>query len=319
MADLRIAKPATDAEKKTQTTTDTWEFTPTMAKGWKSPPFQRPLRVNDKVLEVAKEIAQNGGIVSGMLTIGIFEDERWLVDGQHRREAFYQSGCKTGYADVRIVHFDTVAEMADEFVKLNQHLVSLKPDDIVRGMEPSCEPIAKLRKKCPYVGYDNIRRNERAPVIAMAQLLRCWAGSANDTPRNGGISAARLAEQFSMNDCDELAVFMDCAFTAWGREVANARLWSSLNLTLCMWLFRRTYLSVHSSKTTRVSVENFTKCMMSVAAAELYVAWLVGRQLCPRDLKPSYDKLKGLFASRLEKDTGKRPLMPAPAWATGKA
>jgi len=318
MPDLKIAKPASAAEKKTQTTTDTWEFTPATAKTWKSPPFQRPLRVNTKVQEVAQELRENGGIISGMITIGIFEGERWLVDGQHRREAFYQSGCKTGYADVRIVQFDTMADMADEFVKLNQHLVNLKPDDIVRGMESSCPPLAKLRQRCKYVGYDNIRRSDTSPVIAMAQLLRCWAGSANDTPRAGGISAAQLAERFSMSDCDELVGFLDCAFTAWSRDAVNAKLWGALNITLCMWLYRRMHLSVHSSKTTRVSQENFTKCLMSVAAAEIYVSWLVGRQLAPRDLKPCYDRLKKVFAGRLEKETNKRPLMPAPAWATGK-
>lgn len=315
MADLKIAQPATEAEKKTKTTTDTWEFTPATAKTWKSPPFQRPLRVNAKVQDVARQIKASGGVISGMLTIGIFEGMRWLVDGQHRREAFYLSGCASGFADVRIVHFDTMAEMADEFVELNGHLVNLKPDDIVRGMEPSCAPIAKLRKRCPYIGYDNIRRNDKSPVIAMAQVLRCWAGSANDTPRTGGVSAAQLAERFSMSDCEDLATFMNCAFTAWGRAGDTAKLWGSLNVTLCMWLFRRMHMSVHSSKTTRVSAENFTRCLMSLGSAEIYVSWLVGRQLQPRDLKPAYERLGGLFKGRLEKETGKRHLMPAPAWA----
>jgi hypothetical protein len=316
MADLRIAKPATDAEKKTQTTTDTWEFTAATAKTWRSPPFQRPLRVNDKVTQAAAEIKESGGVISGTFTIGVFEGDRWLVDGQHRREAFYQSGCPMGFVDVRIIHFKTMADMADEFVRVNSRLVNLKPDDIVRGMEASCEPIAKLRKKCSYVGYDNVRRNDRSPVIAMSQLLRCWNGSANDTPRTGGVSAAQLAEQFTMDDCEQLIQFMECAFAAWGRDPQNNRLWSSLNLTLCMWLYRRIHLTAYSAKTQRVDRDLFTKCLMTVSAAEIYVAWLMGRQLSPRDLAPAYNKLKGLFSTRIEKETAKKAYLPAPSWTS---
>lgn len=65
MADLKIAKPATEAEKKTQTTTDTWEFTAATAKTWRSPPFQRPLRVNEKVTAAAAEIKNEGGSFPG--------------------------------------------------------------------------------------------------------------------------------------------------------------------------------------------------------------------------------------------------------------
>jgi hypothetical protein len=133
--ELKIAKPATVAEKKTQTTTDTWEFDVAMAKTWRSPPFQRPLRVNDKVTAAAAEIKTDGGVIPGTFTIGIFENTRWLVDGQHRREAFYQSGCATGYVDVRILYFDSMADMAEEFVRVNSRLVNMRPDDIVRGME----------------------------------------------------------------------------------------------------------------------------------------------------------------------------------------
>jgi hypothetical protein len=314
--ELKIAKPATEAEKKTKTTTDTWAFTVADAKSWKSPPFQRPLRVNDKVILAAAEIKADGGVISGTFTIGIFEGSRWLVDGQHRREAFYQSGCSTGYVDVRIILFESMADMADEFVRVNQRLVNLKPDDIVRGLEASCEPVAKLRKKCPYVGYDNIRRSDRSPVVAMSQLLRCWNGSGNDTPRTGGVSAAHLAGTFTADDCDLLIQFMDCAFTAWGRDKQNHRLWSSLNLTLCMWLYRRIHLTAYSAKTQRVDKELFTKCLMSASAADLYVAWLMGRQLDTHSTAPAYSKIKGLFTTRIEKETGKKAYLPAPTWAT---
>jgi len=62
--------------------------------------------------------------------------------------------------------------------------------------------------------------------------------------------------------------------------------------------------------------ELFTKCLMTVSAAEIYVAWLMGRQLSPRDLAPAYNKLKGLFSTRIEKETAKRAYLPAPSWTS---
>lgn len=58
-----------------------------------------------------------------------------------------------------------------------------------------------------------------------------------------------------------------------------------------------------------------TKCLMSVSAAEIYVDWLVGRNMSARDLSPAYKRLKGLLASRLEGDTGRKHLLPQPPWA----
>lgn len=314
---MKIVKPQSEAERHTQTTTDTWDFTPDQAKKWKLPPFQRPLRINDKVLACSNEIKANDGVIPGIFTIGKFQGDIWLVDGQHRREAFFQSGCQHGYVDVRILHFATMGEMAEEFVRLNSQIAKMKPDDVVRGLEASYEPLQKLRKRCPYVGYDNIRRNEKAPVLSMAQCLRGWQGSANESPRSGGVSAAQLAQQFSMDDCEQLGTFLQCAFAAWGKDAANARLWGGLNLTLCMWLYRRLVIQPYSAKTARITPETFTKCLMSLGAAELYVEWLVGRQISSsRDIAPAYTRIKGLFATRLEADSGRKALLPAPTWAT---
>lgn len=317
--DLKIIKPTTDAERTTQTTLDTWEITPNIARSWKLPTFQRPLRVNDKVIAIAKQIAADGGVIPGVFCIGILEKERWLVDGQHRREAFLLSECSVGYVDARVFYAESMAEMADEFVRLNSRIVNMRPDDIVRGLEASCPPLAKLRKRAPFIGYDQIRRSEKSPVLSASQCLRCWAGSAHDVPHTSGTSAAQLAAQFSMEDSDQLVDFLDCCITAWGRDAANARLWGGLNLTICAWLWRRLVLTAYSTKTTRISKEQFAKCLMSLSAATAYVDWLLGRQLCPRDLAPAYDRIKKVIAGRIETDTGKKVLMPAPPWASSSS
>lgn len=317
MSELRIVKPSTEAEKSTQTTLDTWEITPNQARSWKIPPFQRPLRVNDKVQLLAKQIRIDDGVIPGVFTLGMFDRERWLIDGQHRREAFLLSECLVGFVDVRVAHYKTMAEMGEEFVNLNSQIVKMRPDDIIRGLEQTYEPLAKLRKICPFVGYDQIRRNEKSsPVASMSSVLRCWYGAANEVPRNGGVSAQQIATTFSFEECAQLADFLNLAFTAWGRDTAYGKLWGNLNVSICMWLYRVMVIGAYSARTQKLSKEQFVKCLMSLSANSQYLDWLVGRQLSPRDLAPCYSRIRSAFVQRLEIDTGKKYVMPAPAWST---
>lgn len=206
--------------------------------------------------------------------------------------------------------------MAAEFVRLNSRIVNMKPDDILRGLESSYPNIAKLRKACPYVGYDRIRQSERSPILSMSAVLRCWKASAGESPRAHG-SATDMAVAFNSDDLTGCIGFLQCAFTAWGRDANYSKLWSALNLTICMWLYRRLVLSAYSAKTRVISNEQFAKCLMSVSAAEFYVEWLLGRTLSPTNLSPAYQKVKGAFDARLERDTLTKHMLPAPSWAKG--
>ncbi len=316
---FRIVKPQTDAEKNTETTLDCIEVSPNDIKAWKLPPFQRELKRNDKVIELGAKIKKDGGVIPGVLTLGILNKERYLVDGQHRREAFLLSECMIGFCDVRVLHFGNMADMGDEYVNVNQSLVKMRPDDILRGLEESYEPLAKIRRRCSFVGFEYIRRNESSPLLSMSQAIRCWTGSLNEVPKSGGGSAAQLARSFTMEDADQLIAFLHCAFNAWGRDAVNARLWSSLNITLCMWLYRRTVITQWSARTPKLTSEMFTKCMMAVSAAEIYVDWLAGRNLGSHHLAPAYGRLKGLFTGRLEMEIGKKATLPQPPWATSSS
>src|SRR5688572_10876638 len=315
---LKIAKPQTEAQKSTRTTLDTIEVTPDLIKSWKLPPFQRPLRVNAKLILLSQEIKADDGVIPGVLTLGIIDKERYIVDGQHRREAFLMSECLVGYCDVGVLHFNDMAEMGDEFVRLNDSIVKMRPDDVLRGLEGSYPAMQRIRTRCKFVGYDHIRRGEKSPVLSMSSALRQWRGSATDVPKNGGESAGSIAKSFTNEDADELIGFLDCAFTAWTRDAANTRLWSGLNLSLCMWLYRRLVIGQWSAKSPKLTREMFTKCLMTVSASETYSDWLVGRTMNARDLGPAYKRVKDLFAGRLEKETGKKPSLPQPPWATAR-
>lgn len=316
MSDLKIVKPSTEAEKTTRTTLDTVEVTPDLVRSWKIPPFQRELKVNAKVLKLAETIKADDGVIPGVMTIGVLDKVRYLLDGQHRREAFILSECLTGYVDVRVAHYDTMAEMGREFVNLNSRLVNMKPDDILRGLEGIHGSLVKVRKRCPFVGYDQIRRGPKTPLLSMSALLRCWFASAPEVPAAGGMTSTDIVERFTDEEADSVITFLDMAIAAWGRDPEYHRLWLNLNLTVCMWLYRRLVITPFSPRTPKLTKESFTKCLMTLSGDAHYLDWIVSRQLRERDRGPCYSRIKGLFAKRLEIETGKKPNLPQPSWAS---
>jgi hypothetical protein len=317
VSQLKIVKPTTEAERRTRTTTDTWLCTPAQLKELVLPPFQRALRVTAKVQEIAESIKVDQGIIPGVLTIGVLDGKRYLVDGQHRREAFFLSECKEGCVDVRITHFDSIAEMADEYVQLNSRIVNMKPDDILRGIETSYPNISKIRKACPFVGYDFVRRGEKTPLLSMSAVLRCWTGSAHEVPHSTG-SATSLATSLTDEERDHLIGFLGCAHGAWGNDPSFFGLYKNLNLMICMWLYRRMVITAYSTKIKLISKEQFAKCLMSVSAAGGYLDYLVNRSAGKASFGPTYDRLRNIFVGRLEHDTGKRPFMPSPQWGRSR-
>lgn len=305
------------APRSVRTLTEAVILTRDAAQQWKVPPFQRPVRINSKVTELSESLKTNGGIMSGVLTVGILSGEKYIVDGQHRIEAFKLSGLPEVYAEIRMAYFDNMADMADDFVELNSKLVTMRPDDILRGLEPSTDSLRKLRDQCPFVGYDMIRRGEKAPILSMSMTLRCWFGSAGDAPSTSGTSAAQAAKMLTEEEAAKCAAFLELCFTAWGREPENGRLWGGLNLVMTMWMWRRLVImsQTPSAKVTKIAPQQFQKCLMSLGASEEYVDWLVGRHVSERDRSPCYGRMRAIFATRIQSDTGKKAVLPAPAWA----
>lgn len=310
-------RPNTKPQKTTQTVVDTIMFTRAEAEAWRLPPFQRPLRVNEKVRVLAAQIKETG-VVPGVLTFGSLDRQEYLIDGQHRRQAFILADIELGFADIRRHYFDDLGEMAEEFVNLNSRLVVMRPDDILRGLESSIEPLARIREKCKFVGYDNIRRGTESPIMSMSLLLRAWSESASETPSSRAKGAAALATELTMEDADRIVQFLSVAHGAWGRDPEYARLWSGLNLVLCLWLWRRLILAPEPAKfrkRTEFSVELFGKCMMSLSADATYIDWLRGRRLGETDRTPAFRRIKEIFAKRVLSETKAKAILPQPEWA----
>lgn len=296
---------------------DTVLVTPAAIAAWKRPPFQRPLRVNEKLKELIEALKRDGGVVPGIITIGVLKSEKYLLDGQHRIEAFKLAELDEGLADIRICFYESMGDMAAAFVELNSALVKLKPDDTLRALEEGSTSLSLLRRRCPFIGYDNIRRNVNSPIIGMAQVLRSWHSSKQEAPGRTPASASDLGRDLTDDDARVLARFMSLAYSAWGTDREYQRLWGGLNLVLTMWMYRRIVITKFSVRTVLISDEQFGRCLMAMSANTRYVDWLVGRNTGERDRSPCYARLRAIFQARLESDTGKKFPAPNPAWVLG--
>jgi len=312
---MKIVKPSTASEKQTRTTVDTLELTQKLVQSWKSPPFQRDLKINAKVTNVAAEILHNGGVLPGILTIGVLDGETYVVDGQHRLSAWMMTGLAVGYADVRTHWFENMGQMANEFVVLNSSLVKMRPDDILRGLESSTVSLQRIRRKCGFIGYDMVRRSEKSPVLSMSTFIRVWMGSRTDTPQaESSMTALAGLDETQTTQAIE---FVLLCFESWSRDREFARLWGAANMLLCAWLYRRTVLDENKSKNSRsvsLTKDEFRKCLMALSADSRYLDYLVGRNTGERDRAPSYTRIKAIFTSRILQETGRKVQFPRPAW-----
>lgn len=324
MGNIVPIKGAQQPSKSQQSRMETLIITPSMVNAWKIPPFQRPVRLNAKVQMVTEQIKQNESI-EGVLTLGALKSDAvalYIVDGQHRVEAFKLSELSEAIADVRVCVFADMAEMAEEFVRLNTALVRMRPDDILRGLESSVPALRTIRKSCEFVGYDNIRRGGTSPIVSMSALVRCWSAASYETPAgsNAGLSAGTIAQSIDQASLQNLIAFLSTAHAAWGRDPEYHRLWGNLNLTMCMWLWNRLVIDrdrLGNKRYVVIDIPKFKRCLMSVSADGDYLAWLPGRNLGDRDRSPCYSRLKAIFARRLTEDSGgKKPMLPSPAWAS---
>lgn len=290
---------------------------------WRVPPFQRPVRVNEKVRLMAEGLKQNGAVISGVVTLGTIgaDKTKYIVDGQHRMEAFRVSELKECIVDVRICNYDSMGEMAADFVHLNTALVKMRPDDILRGLEGSLPLLQFVRQQCPFISYGQIRRDGSSQAtISMSLTLRCWYSSKGEVPSTsvGSRGVTGIPEEIDDMEGQRLVNFMNIARTAWGNDPEYGRLWSALNLTLCAWLYRRLVLDTDRSGPSRhvvLRTEQFKRCLMGLSASKNYLDWLPGRNLSDRDRGPAYNRIKDVFLKKLgEEGMSVKPKLPSPPW-----
>jgi len=304
---------------------DTVVLTPETMDSWPLPVFQAPLKKNAKVLQISDQMREESGtpVIEGVITLGFLRGETtiYLLDGQHRRAAALLSGRSEFIADVRTKQYETMADMAREFLILNTPISRKTPDDQLRAMAEMSPVLQMIQEACPYIGYRYIRANPTAPVVSMSATLRRWRGSGYETPSVTGSygGAVALATGLTEDDAKKIIVFMQTAYSAWGSDAENARLWASLNTTVTMWLWRVLVLDKDRSGARRYAVltpEQFRLCILAASADSGYVEWLGGRNMSERDRAPCYSRLRSIFTSRIQSETGEKIRMPQPSWFT---
>lgn len=304
------------AKKALQRRMDTLLLTPAGVKAWKPPPFQRPLKVNAKVLALSEDLKGNGGVIPGVLTLGELGRETYLLDGQHRVEAFLISELKESFADVRIATFEDMGAMGEEFVELNSRLVTLKPDDVLRGLEGTLPAMREIRKRCPYIAYGQVRYGERSPLLSMNTALKVWAASSSEVPARKTVPVIEIARELTDEETARAIQFFTTVHSAWGADKEYYKLWGALNLTICAWLWRRVVLTKYSGRSVQLTPLQFAEAAMALSADSHYLSWLTGRNTGERDRAPCYARVKTIFVSRLAASLGRKPDLPAPAWST---
>ena len=312
-------------ERAAKAVTDTLEIDRDVVERWLVPSWQRPVTINWRVKKLAVEIAE-AGVIPGTLHIGELDGRFYRVDGQHRIAAFEMSGTKKALAEVRFRRYATMSEMSIDFDRNNSHLKNMTPDDHLRALEVGSPILQRIRQLCPFVGYGNTRRKSGSPVLSMSATLRWWTFSSVPTPSANCSSigsANDIVARMTLSDAEALSAFLKVAHRAIGEDLEYQRLWGSLNMVLCMWLYRRTVLSVGNAKSysrvTRVSEDQFCQCLMQLSKDEDYCEWLVGRGISDRHRAPAYRRIKAAFTRKIESETGKKAFLPAPEWAQGKS
>ncbi len=96
MSEVVMMKGMKQAPKAARSKMDTLMLTPSITEAWLAPPFQRPLKINERVRAIALDLRHNGGVIDGILTLGTIEGDTalYLLDGQHRVAAFRISELK---------------------------------------------------------------------------------------------------------------------------------------------------------------------------------------------------------------------------------
>jgi hypothetical protein len=324
MPDIIPLKGRKAAPKAQRSTMETLIITPDQVNAWRIPSWQRPVTVNAKVEEIAAEMREDGVAITGQLTLGKLTGDTayYVVDGQHRIEAFRLSGMSEIIADIRVVHFDTMAEMADEFVKLNSAIKKISPDDLLRGLAPNIPNLQRIMRECPFVGYAHARRKANSgSLVNLATLLRCWQASYSEVPNNSnsGRTITQIATGMDNESAGNLIKVLNVMVNAWGRDPEYYKLWGNLNLTICLWLYRRLVLDTVRKGSARVIImteTQFKQCLMALSADSHYVMWLQGRLLNDRDRSPALQRIKTIWSRRLIEGGTPKPNLPSPNWAS---
>jgi hypothetical protein len=278
--------------------------------------------INKKIIAFAEQLRSSKGMINGVIVLGHLPDDpnTYLVDGTQRRKACNMCGLDQFYCDIREIWFPNVEALALEYLRINDQLVRHTADDRLIAYEAINPWLSQLRARCPYIGYNQVRRAiSGGPVVGMSVLLRAWFGSAQETPSQASGQSVDLCALVDQQEFTNLTRYLKLAYAAWGSEPEYYPLWTALNLIMTMWLFRQLVLNRDiKRRIVMLNDEHFKNCLMSLSASTDYLTWMPGRKMTERDRSPCYTRLRSVFIKRIILDTNIPPLLPQPYWFSRK-
>jgi hypothetical protein len=219
-------------------------------------------------------------------------------------------------AELRWEFFDDYAKMALRFDKLQRHMAKMKPDDGLRALEHSVPVLAYIKKSCLFVGYGKIQRAESTSAsLSMSVLVRCWVGSESAVPTSSPGAARELVQAMDQSTAERCVEFATLAFRAWENNSEFGPLWGTVNLTLCIWLYRRMVLAP-STEVKPMTREQFGRFLMALTDDD-YIEFLRGKQMTRNSRNAVMTRLETRLTTFLKKVDPKvrRPCLPKRDWA----
>lgn len=310
---------------------EVYTLTPEKLKDWTHPLFQRPLLINPKVVQLARNFQREAAedpdgmcIIPETVSFGRFEGRDYLVDGQHRifgafaiaaglkrlehceaiLEPEHGTLAKCALVDAKITDYESMADMAEAFARAQEKLVALKPDDLLRAREETNTNLRDIRRACPFVGYEKNRNTKGTIVLSMSTAIRTWFGSGM-TP-SGGPEADRAQRMLDEDEAKHIIAFLKAAERAGWVSELYPRLWGQLNLGINMWLWRKTVMGVGNkfrggAASMVLTPKQYSECMEELRKSPRYQSDLAARALRYKDRLPTYDDIKALFGEALER------------------
>lgn len=264
------------------------------------PSCQRAFRPSAKKrAEVLEEMIRTGRIPGQILLGTINGTDLYLVDGQHREIICLDAGIETILAEVRVRRFANMDELVKEYIRCNSKIASHTSGDQLKALVTLYPTtLGFISKKCSFVSFSSRRIDGGKANVNFSMCISAWTHSKRNKPTDGGFGKVEdMARDLTPADAAQLAEFLKLAHDAWGREPAIATLWGNLNLTLCMWLYRRVVLAAtvapsrRKKAVTQVTPVQFRNALMELVGYNKgnYVAILRNRTLS-NDADNTYEK-----------------------------
>ena len=290
---------------------------------WRKPAFQREVSCTHAFYELVEQINERGFIASA-LTLGVWGGAFYKVDGNHRIMAFLASDRKEILAPVIIRQYADggvgFIRMCEDFIEISKHIKTPTADNLLKALEGVERHVKLIRKSCPFIGYAHLWKNSSAPVVNMSRVIRSLIISKQEMPGSGftGGSAVELAKALTPEETHCLISFMRAAFKAWGRDKEFRPMWNALNLTICLWFFRRMSKGeLFCGRGTPISVAHFSQCLLALSLNPRYLTLISqkGRRIhAPETRNPICRELMKTFEQKLDAEGLTDVPLPKPNW-----